>query len=101
MEASRSDWANALNDMEILKQFILGFTARDTDKEWQAFRRLRAYIEVLKDKKEIVAKVGDRISVMVVNDKKKFSAYEQEITKEDLEGEGLHDWFLAETSGFE
>ena len=28
-------------DLEILKQFILGFTARDVDKEWKAFQRIR------------------------------------------------------------
>ena len=32
------DLKDLKNDMQILKDFILGFTSRDTDKEWQAFR---------------------------------------------------------------
>lgn len=28
-------------DLEILKQFILGFTARNVDKEWEAFKNIR------------------------------------------------------------
>ena len=29
------------SDLQILKDFILSFTARDVDKEWKAFRRIR------------------------------------------------------------
>jgi hypothetical protein len=42
-----NDLKDLKNDMQILKDFILGFINRDTDKEWQAFRRIRTQIEVL------------------------------------------------------
>ena len=29
------------NDLQILKDFILGFTARNVDKEWEAFKNIR------------------------------------------------------------
>ena len=33
--------AQIKSDLQILKDFILGFTARDVDKEWKAYQRLR------------------------------------------------------------
>mgnify|MGYP003393851258 CR=1 FL=1 len=33
--------AQIKSDLQILKDFILGFTARNTDKEWKAFQRIR------------------------------------------------------------
>lgn len=33
--------AQIKSDLQILKDFILGFTARDVDKEWKAFQRIR------------------------------------------------------------
>ena len=44
-----NDFKDLKDDMQILKDFILGFTSRDTDKEWQAFRRIRTCIEVLQN----------------------------------------------------
>lgn len=45
------DFNALMSDMQILKDFILGFTSRDTDKEWQAFRRIRTGMEVLQNEK--------------------------------------------------
>ena len=33
--------AQVKSDLQILKDFILGFTARDVDKEWEAFKNIR------------------------------------------------------------
>ncbi len=51
--------------------------------------------------KEIKAKVGDAIRIVLQNKKKEFSSYYiKKVSKEMLEGEGL-DFFLEETTGFE
>jgi hypothetical protein len=44
---TKSDIEQNDNDMTILLQFIRGFTSRDTDKEWQAYRRIRVFQEVM------------------------------------------------------
>ena len=51
--------------------------------------------------KEIKCKIDDKIGICIENKKGEFSYYNITITKEMLEGAGLDDWFLRETSGFE
>jgi len=50
---------------------------------------------------ETICIVGDRIRIRILNskDNSEYSLYEKVITKEDLMGDGLNDFFLAETTG--
>jgi len=56
-----TDKENLLTDLQILKDFILGFTSRDTDKEWQAFRRVTTQIEVLEEAQKQIDKLRQQI----------------------------------------
>ena len=50
---------------------------------------------------ELKCQVGYKIGICIENEKGEFSYYTTHITKEKLEGGGLDDWFLTETTGFD
>lgn len=49
IETVEADERELLERLQTIKDFILGFTARDVDKEWQAFRFVRTFIGVKDD----------------------------------------------------